>query len=525
MTDNDELLRQYAETGSEKAFAELVLRNLPLVYSAALRQVGGDEQLAKDVAQSVFTDLARKAASLRGRGGLTGWLYTSAQFAAANAVRAHRRRQIRERAAVAMQGGAFNPTPEPAWDEISPVLDAAMAELNSAEKTAVLLRFFESKELKAVGQALGISEDAARMRVNRALEKLRDLLARRGLTSAPAALGAALCAHAVQGAPAGLAACLSSTALTAAASAAAVTTSTTSLLQLMASTKFKISLAALLAASFATPLILQHHALQRLTAENVELRQRLAAVQQRPPPTAADDIDPNELVRLRAEHDELLRSRGQLTQLRRERDELLKLAGLARGVPKAKAAQSQYVDSAWIQRVLDSPPAQQGSAAGALRGKSLRKEIGAISASELALKEALVQRQLNNTLEHSPVDFADFQAAFIQAAIGLTDAAQVGQIHQIIQQSYEQAVADGLDIPSKPPTDAESWVQRRHQLDRQATAEVQRLLTPEQRPLFGLGFIGVMGVDLGGEGVDASNYPPGFLGPEKPDLATVPATP
>src|SRR5713226_3979705 len=304
MTDNDELLRQYAETGSEQAFAELVLRNLPLVYSAALRQVGGDEQLAKDVAQSVFTDLARKAASLRGRGVLTGWLYTSARFAAANTARAHRRRQIRERAAIAMQGGAFNPTPEPAWEEITPVLDAAMAELNADERAAVLLRFFENKELKAVGLALGVSEDAARMRVNRALEKLRDLLARRGITSAPAALGAALCAHAVQGVPAGLAASLAATALTAAASAAAGTTFTTSLLQLMASTKVKISLAALVVASLTTPLILQHHALQRLAAENTKLRQRLATVPQRPPPTAADDIDPNEMVRLRAEHDE-----------------------------------------------------------------------------------------------------------------------------------------------------------------------------------------------------------------------------
>ncbi len=290
----------------------------------------------------------------------------------------------------------------------------------------------------------------------------------------------------------------------------------------MASTKIKISLAALVVASLTTPLILQHHALRRLAAENVELRQRLAALQPSPPPSAADGIDPNEMVRLRAEHDELLRSHAQLTQLRRERDELRKLAGRAGGVPKAKAAQSQTVDSAWVQRVLDSPPAQQGSAAGALRGKSLRKEVGAISVSELALKEALGQRQLNNSLERSPADFADFQAAFIQAAIGLTDAAQVGQIHQIIRQNYEQAVAQGLDIPSKPPTDTESWVQRRHQLDRQATAEVQRLLTPEQRLLFDLGFIGIMGVDLGGVGVDTSNYPPGFLGTEKPDLATAP---
>src|SRR5258708_10356219 len=165
MTDNDELLRQYADTGSEKAFAELVLRNLRLVYSAALRQVGRDEQLAKDVAQSVFTELARKAASFRGRGVLTGWLYTSARFAAANAARAHRRRQIRERA-VAMQGGAFNPTPEPAWDEISPVLDEAMAELNAAEKTAVLLRSFNNTQLKHVRFALAVSEDPPLPHVN-----------------------------------------------------------------------------------------------------------------------------------------------------------------------------------------------------------------------------------------------------------------------------------------------------------------------------------------------------------------------
>src|SRR6266702_7558931 len=126
MTDNDELLRQYAQTGSEQAFAELVLRNLPLVYSAALRQVGGDEQLAKDVAQTVFTDLARKAASVCRREVLTGWLYTSTRFASAKAVRADRRRQTRERTAVAMQESGFNPTAESTWEEVSPLLGEAM---------------------------------------------------------------------------------------------------------------------------------------------------------------------------------------------------------------------------------------------------------------------------------------------------------------------------------------------------------------------------------------------------------------
>ena len=88
------------------------------------------------------------------------------------------------------------------------------------------------------------------------------------------------------------------------------------------------------------------------------------------------------------------------------------------------------------------------------------------------------------------------------------------QKNQFIQSAYEQAVAQGLDIPSKPATDTDAWIQRRHQLDRQATGAVQKLLTPEEQQLFDRAFLGIMGVDLGGVGVDRSNYPPGFLGSE-----------
>ena len=87
MTPDSELLGRYARTRSEDAFAELVQRHVNLVYSAALRQVNGDAHLAQDVAQTVFTDLARKATSLMGRHTLTGWLYTSAHFAAAKIAR------------------------------------------------------------------------------------------------------------------------------------------------------------------------------------------------------------------------------------------------------------------------------------------------------------------------------------------------------------------------------------------------------------------------------------------------------
>jgi F420-0:gamma-glutamyl ligase len=134
----------------------------------------------------------------------------------------------------------------------------------------------------------------------------------------------------------------------------------------------------------------------------------------------------------------------------------------------------------------------------------------------------MVKRSLNNTLERSPADFADFQSAYIEATVDLKDPAKTQQIRELIQSTYERAVADGLDIPSKPATEASEWVQRRHQLDRSATDAVKSLLTPDQQKLFDTALLGVMGVDLGGVGVDKSNYPPGFLGPvTTPDSSAV----
>jgi hypothetical protein len=115
-----------------------------------------------------------------------------------------------------------------------------------------------------------------------------------------------------------------------------------------------------------------------------------------------------------------------------------------------------------------------------------------------------------NSLEKTPSDFADFQSAFIESAVGLSDPEKTRQIRDIILRTYERAVANGLDIPSKPATGAEDWVNQRYQLDRRSTSAVQKLLTPEERQAFDRAFIGVMGVDRG-TGVDKSNYPPGVL--------------
>src|ERR1019366_6492476 len=184
---------------------------LDRVYSAALRQVNGDAHLAQDVAQLVFADLAGKAASLVGRQALTGWLYTGTHYAAAKAVRTEQRRHTREQEAHAMQELLHDPGPKPDWETLRPVLDAAMHELNEADREAILLRYFENQAHADIGEQLGLSENAARMRIERALEKLRTILSRRGVTTT-VALSASLSANAVTVAPAGLAVSISSAA-------------------------------------------------------------------------------------------------------------------------------------------------------------------------------------------------------------------------------------------------------------------------------------------------------------------------
>ena len=204
MTENTELLRRYLADRSEAAFAELVQRHIDLVYSAALRQVGGDVPAAQDVTQAVFTDLARKAPRLTRHTSLTGWLYTSTRFLSAKARRAEQRRRIREQQAHAMNQISQSPDPDPTWEELRPVLDDVMHELNAADREAVLLRYFEHRPLAEIGARLGLTENAARMRVDRALDKLKSALAKRGVTSTAAALAAVLTQQAVGAAPAQL---------------------------------------------------------------------------------------------------------------------------------------------------------------------------------------------------------------------------------------------------------------------------------------------------------------------------------
>src|SRR5690349_9642371 len=217
MTPDVELLRNYARTKSEEAFAELVRRHVNLVYSAALRQVGGDAHLAEDVAQTVFTDLARKAASLCRRDNLTGWLYTSSHFAAANIARGEHRRRDREEQF--MREPIHDNAATADWEKLRPTLDSVMHELKEPDREAVLLRYFENRPFAEVGARLSVNENTARRRVERALEKMRALLAKRGITIATA-LASVISANAVQTAPASLSGSLATAALSGAGTGA-----------------------------------------------------------------------------------------------------------------------------------------------------------------------------------------------------------------------------------------------------------------------------------------------------------------
>jgi RNA polymerase sigma factor (sigma-70 family) len=223
---DQQLLRNYAGSHSEPAFAELVRRHIDLVYSAARRMVC-DAHLAEDVTQGVFVALAQNARQLTQHPVLSGWLHRTTQNLAANAVRTNVRRQTREQEAVVMNE-LLSAEPDANWEHIAPHLDAALGELNEPDRDALLLRYFERKSAREMAQSLGISDEAAQKRVNRAVERLREFFTKRGVTVGASGLVGVITANAVQAAPVGLALTVSTaTALTATTLATTVTVATT----------------------------------------------------------------------------------------------------------------------------------------------------------------------------------------------------------------------------------------------------------------------------------------------------------
>jgi len=197
-----ELLRGYATTQADECFSQLVARYVDLVYSAALRQTN-NHAISQDVAQAVFTVLARKAGSLAHEAVLAGWLVRATRYAVLDTLKLEARRLRRERAAAELEE-TMRDTSDAPWEQIAPLLDEALARLSASERNAVVLRFFEKRSWNEIGQTLGLNENAARVRVGRSLEKLRSWFRKRGVATSLAGLSAALLGNAVQAAPTGL---------------------------------------------------------------------------------------------------------------------------------------------------------------------------------------------------------------------------------------------------------------------------------------------------------------------------------
>lgn len=199
MAREDELLQRYTAKQSQTAFTELVHRYLDFVYSVCRRQLGNDAQ-AQDAAQMVFLTLAAKSGSLKPGTVLSGWLFQTAHHACRNLQRVEARRQHYERkAALEMEDAARGLDPQ--WPEVESGLEDALAQLNAADRNAILLRYVEELSLEEMAAALGISAAAAHKRVSRALERMRRHFAHAGATLTITALGLILAEKMVQAAP------------------------------------------------------------------------------------------------------------------------------------------------------------------------------------------------------------------------------------------------------------------------------------------------------------------------------------
>jgi len=319
---DQELVQAYAQRSDQAAFARHVERHMPLVYSTARRRLGGAE-CVEDVVQQVFTLLAKKSSTLTGRIILAGWLYRTTSHLAARTQRSEERRWVREQTAVTHMDNPDPPSFENSWREIAPELDQAMEALGELDRDALVLRYFQNKSLRDVGRALGTTEDAAQKRLARALEKLRQILDRRGHSVSGTTLASAILQCAIEPVPAALAQTISAAALS--STALAVSTTTTNAL-IMKSSFLKPLLIGVTTASAVIGLVVQRQQVHSARAENSALHARLAE-------SESSRAEPKNVVAqvvpqlTRDEQAELLRLRGEVSRLRKEVAQLAKASG------------------------------------------------------------------------------------------------------------------------------------------------------------------------------------------------------
>jgi RNA polymerase sigma factor (sigma-70 family) len=484
MTESQQLLAEYARTGSDAAFRELVARYVNLVFSTALRLVGGDTHRAEDVAQTVFADLARQASKLSSDVMLGGWLHRHVCFVAANTLRSERRRQLRERQAVEMN--ALQNDSGTDFSTVAPILDEAINKLGEEDRTAILLRFFEQRDYRSVGELLGSNEDAARMRVSRALEKLHVHLGRRGVKTTASALGVVLTANAVHAAPAGLAATISTTAALAGTSVAASANVLTTTITM--TTFQKAILGVSLFTAIGTGFTSVYQARQ-----NAALKQQVLSLEQQQAPLIAQlqaieaerDQATNQLASS-AEHsaaskpkpDEVLRLRGEVGRLRRESAEASSVSALNKvtGNPEARqllreqqklsmaAIYSDFAKRASLTKeqsdkfsevLADHIMESIDRITGALRDNPSREQLNQLFSVQNAATTGKVQELLGSEAAAQYADYTKNLASSITAqqfqvqltGDGEARADKAARLRQLMQQERDSALAEA-GLPS-----------------------------------------------------------------------------
>ena len=357
-TNDLDLLGEFTRDQSQDAFTALVQRHLNLVYCAGLRQVRSP-QLAEEVAQSVFTDLARDAARLKPDTLLTAWLYEVTRRTAINVVRGEARRQLREK--ISLEMNAMNANDDD-WTQIEPLLDDAMYALDDSDRAAVLLRFFENKSLREVGQSLGTTDDTARKRVNRAIEHLREFFAKRGVTVGASGLVVVISANAVQAAPVGLVLTISTTAVLGGSTIAAITTATATKATVMTIAQ-KVLITTVLAAAVGSGIYeVREISILRTEVQNLQQQQSQLAAQNEQLTRERDDAlrqaagprDPNE--RLNVDNAELLKLRGEVTRLRKESANLPKVKADEANAPALSEAEASLQNGRLLKSYFDLNP-------------------------------------------------------------------------------------------------------------------------------------------------------------------------
>jgi RNA polymerase sigma factor (sigma-70 family) len=343
---DQQLLCAYAERQSEAAFAVLVQRYVDLVHSAAFRMVC-DAHAARDVTQSVFVVLAQNARQLTDRPALAGWLHNTARNLAVKAIRSDVRRRAREQEAAVMNE-LLSANPDTSWEHIAPYLDDALGELSEPDRDAVLLRYFNNQDLRAVGATLGISDDAAQKRVSRAVERLREFFVKRGVTVGASGLAVVISANAVQAAPMGLALTISTAAALTGTTLA--TTATVTATKAIAMTAIQKTIVSATIAVLAGAGIYEARQASQLREQVQTLQQKQAPLIGQVAQIASErDNLARQIASLREDNDRVKQTTAELVRLR---GEVARLRSDAQAMAQLKSAEAKATDDPFVKTAL-----------------------------------------------------------------------------------------------------------------------------------------------------------------------------